>query len=440
MRKVFKLAAREYRAAVRTKGFIVGLLLAPLLMGGSGLAMLLLKDQVETTDRRVAIIDRSGVLAQALIQAAEARNEQMVHDPETGKKVRPAYVLFEMPDRPADRDGLHLELSGQVRQGELHAFVDIGGQVVDPEGTGASRDDQVKYFAKNASLDELRQWIGGSLNDRIRRLRLIGAGLEESQAGSIFAWVAVPGFGLLQIDTASGGIQAARQSSEGEAIGVPLILAMLMFLMIMMGAMPLMSTVMEEKSQRIAEVLLGSISPFQFMLGKVIGGVAVSMTAALVYVAVGVLAAERFGVAEFVPYAILPWFFAFMLLAITLFGSTFAALGSACNDAKEAQSLTLPAMIPIMIPMFVLMPVLQHPESTFATVLSLFPPATPMMMMLRMSTPAGIPWWQPVAGLAGMVLFTTLAVWGGGRVFRVGILMQGVPPKLGSILRWAVRG
>ncbi len=438
MRKVFKLTAREYRAAVRTKGFIIGLLVAPVLMGGSGIAMWLLKDQVDTSDRHVAVIDQSGALAASLAEAAEARNAQVVRDPESGAKVQPAYVLREIGGARGDGEALRLDLSNRVRAGALHAFLEIGPNVLDSDP--AAGDAWVRYYARNASLDEVRRWLGGTVNNVIREKRLARAGVESSMAREIFAWRPVEGFGLVEVDAASGDVREARQASEGEAVGVPLALVMLMFLMIMMGAMPQLSSVMEEKNQRIAEVLLGSVTPFQFMLGKVVGGVAVSLTAALVYVVGGVFAAQRFGVSEYIPFGILPWFFAYMFLAIMLFGSTFAALGSACNDAKEAQSLTLPAMIPIMIPMFVLGPVLQEPHSTFATVLSLFPPATPMTMMLRMSTPGGVPAWQPYAGLAGILLFTVAAVWGGGRVFRVGILMQGVPPKLSSVLRWALRG
>ena len=75
MRKTFWIAKREYKAAVRTKGFIIGMLFAPLLMGGGGIAMLLLKDKVDTTDKKVAVIDHSGVVAEALTVAADERNE-----------------------------------------------------------------------------------------------------------------------------------------------------------------------------------------------------------------------------------------------------------------------------------------------------------------------------------------------------------------------------
>jgi ABC-2 type transport system permease protein len=203
---------------------------------------------------------------------------------------------------------------------------------------------------------------------------------------------------------------------------------------------PLLNAVMEEKSQRIAEVVLGSAKPFQFMLGKVLGAVAVSLTGAVVYVVGGVLAIREMGLADYIPYHVLPWFFAYTLLAIVMLGATYAALGSICNDPTEAQSLMLPAMLPVMIPMFVLVPVLKEPESTLAVALSLFPFFTPILMLIRHTVLESIPMWQPWLGLLGMFLFAMFCVWAGGRVFRVALLMQGTPPKLGNLLRWAVWG
>jgi ABC-2 type transport system permease protein len=127
-------------------------------------------------------------------------------------------------------------------------------------------------------------------------------------------------------------------------------------------------------------------------------------------------------------------------LAIVLVGSYLAALGSACNDPKDVQNLMFPALIPVFLPLFFAMPILQEPTSAFATRASLFPLFTPLLMVLRKSAPAGIPAWQPWIGLAGVILFTVFSVWMGGRIFRIGILMQGGPPKLGKIVRWAIRG
>ena len=136
---------------------------------------------------------------------------------------------------------------------------------------------------------------------------------------------------------------------------------------------------------------------------------------------------------QHIPFHVLPWFFTFMLLNIVMLGAVFTALGSACNDAKQAQSMTMPAMFPVMIPMFLLVPILREPLSTFATGLSLFPLFTPTLMVMRMSTPGGIPAWQPWVGLALVAVCAVVAVWAGGRVFRVG-LQRGLPVGLALAL------
>ena len=438
MRKTLRLARREYKATVQTKGFIIGILLAPVLMSGSLIAMALLKDRVDTTDKRVALVDRSGIIAEVLVEAANARNTREVHDEESGRKVKPAYLIEIVEPNDEDPAVQRLELSDRVRGRHLHAFVEIGEEVLHPgENQEASR---ISYHAKNAVMDDVRGWMGWPINNHLRRARLADAGVDESNVRDLFHWVSVAGMDLVSVDEETGEIQDAQRSSEGEAIGIPIIMLMLIFLLTMMGAVPLLHSVMEEKSQRIAEVLLGSVRPFQFMMGKVLGGIGVSLTGSAVYVIGGIIVVKRMGLGEYIPYHILPWFFGYMVLNITMLGAMLAALGSACNDAKDAQSLTMPAMVPMMIPMFILMPVLKEPLSDFATWLSLFPPFTPTLMLLRFSTPAGVPTWQPWVGLVGVLAFTVLSVWAGGRIFRVGILMQGKSPKLPDILRWAIRG
>ena len=85
-------------------------------------------------------------------------------------------------------------------------------------------------------------------------------------------------------------------------------------------------------------------------------------------------------------------------------------------------------------------PILQRPNSILATVMSLFPPFTPMLMLLRQAMPSGVPAWQPWVGLVGVIAGALAITWGAARIFRVGILMQGKPPKLAELLRWALRG
>ncbi len=438
MRKILWLAAREYKVSVRTKGFIIGLVMFPIFMGGSGIAIAIFKDRVDTTDQRIAVIDRSGVVAGPLIEAAKERNANAIFEEESGKKIKPAYVLEIVEPNEENPRLQRLELSNKVRGGELHGFLEISADAVHP--SDGSDGPHVAYYAKNAIMDDAREWMGWPINTALRSARVKEAGLEESAIGDMFVWLGVDGLGLLTVDEKTGTVQDARRSSEGEAILVPVVMGMLMFMMIMMGAVPLLHSVMEEKTQRIAEVLLGSVSPFQFMAGKVLGGIAVSLTASAVYVVVGVFTIRNLGAGHFVPYHVLPWFFVYMLMAIVMYGAMLAAFGASCNEAKDAQNLTMPGLMPVMIPMFVMFPVLKEPLAGFATGMSLFPLFTPMLMMIRVSTPMAVPAWQPWVGLAGILVFTVLSVWAAGRIFRVAILMQGRPPRLGDLVRWAVKG
>lgn len=438
MRKILWMAQREYKVSVRTKGFIIGLIVFPIFMGGSGIAIALLKDRVDTTDRIIAVIDRSGVVAQALVTAANERNTSDIFKSGTGEQVKPAYILELVAPNDDDPKMQRLELSNRVRDGELNGFVEIGRDAVHP--AQASEAPIIAYYAVNAAMDDARGWMEWPINVSLRKARLVEAGVDEGEVGDLFAWLGVQGLGLATVDEETGIVRDARRANEGEAILVPAILGMLMFMMIMMGAVPLLHSVMEEKTQRIAEVLLGAVTPFEFMAGKVLGGVAVSLTAAAAYVAVSVVVFRHVGLDEFIPYRVLPWFFVYMVMAIVMYGAMLAAFGASCNEAKDAQNLTMPGMMPVMIPMFLMFPVLKEPLTGFATGLSLFPLFTPMMMMIRIGTPMAIPTWQPWAGLVGVFAFTIVSVWAAGRIFRVAILMQGRPPRVGDLLRWAIRG
>mgnify|MGYP000641611743 CR=1 FL=1 len=131
---------------------------------------------------------------------------------------------------------------------------------------------------------------------------------------------------------------------------------------------------MEEKSEKIAEVLLGTITPFQFMMGKVLGGVGVSLTTAAIYVGAAIFTLNQMGHESLIPYEILPWFFVLTILFIIMVGSGMASLGATANDSKDAQSLTFPAMLPVILPLFIIVPVIQDPGGPLATTLSLIPP------------------------------------------------------------------
>jgi len=320
----------------------------------------------------------------------------------------------------------------------LHAFVQIGRYVVHPQDS--KEQSRIFYYSENSAVDNVRGWINNNLNNKIREIRILELGVDPGKVRDLFYWVNAEGMGLVNVDSKTGNVIDAEKSSEMQTILVPYILLLLMFMMVMMSAVPLLNAVMEEKSERIAEVLLGSVTPWQFMTGKIIGSLGVSLTTSVIYIAGAVITLSRMEMTSIIPFDVIPWFFAYMLLNIVMIGSIMAALGAVCNDSKDAQAIQFPAMLPIIIPLFFMMPIILDPLGKMATGFSLFPLWTPMLMLLRQSTSVTIPVWQPVVGLVGVILFTMLCVWAGSRVFRSAIILQGKKPKFGTLIKYIIKG
>jgi ABC-type Na+ efflux pump permease subunit len=182
------------------------------------------------------------------------------------------------------------------------------------------------------------------------------------------------------------------------------------------------------------------VTPFELIMGKLLGTVGVSLTMVSVYLAGAYWALHHFGYAELFPTHLLVWFLVFMSLAVLMYGSLFSAIGAAVSDLKEAQSAMMPVLILAMLPMFVWLNVVRSPTATFSQVLSLFPPATPMLMLMRQAVPPGVPLWEPIVGVVLVLLTTIVCVFAAGRVFRVGILMQGKGANVVQMIKWAIHG
>lgn len=437
MNKALIIAKREYKAAVRTKGFLISILLLPIFMGGGLFVFTLLKDKVDISEKRVAVIDYSGMFNEYLTQTAESWNKNDIYN-DKKEQVYPTYKIELIKPDTNTAASQKLLLSERVRKKELHAFLQIGSNVIHP--LGAEEQSRIFYYGENAAVDNVRSWFNNVINNKIREIRLLELGIKQDKVRDLFYWVNTEGMGLVNIDTKTGKAGEARKSSELQTILVPYILLLLMFMMVVMSAIPLLTAVMEEKTERIAEVLLGSVTPWQFMIGKVLGSLGVSFTTSAIYIVGAVFTLNRMDMSHVIPYDVLPWFFVYMLFEIIMVGSIMAALGAICNDSKDAQAIQFPAMLPIIIPLFLMMPIILDPLGKMAVGFSLFPLWTPMLMLLRQSTSVTIPVWQPIVGLIGVALFTILCVWAGARVFRSSIILQGKRPKLGTLIKYIVKG
>lgn len=439
MRKMIVIAVREYQAAVRTKAFIVSLVLMPVMMGGSIVVQVLMRDKVDIKDKRVAVLDYTNQLYDSVATAANERNNKEIFEGggELRKQVKPRFVLEKAEASSADAAETRLALSERVRKDEIMAFVIVGPDVLKPSADPALA--AIDYHSNSPTYDDIQNWIAQPLHARIQQLRLQAANLDAGIVEAATRRIPVANLGLVSRDEA-GNITKAEQTNKIANVFVPLGLMMLMFMVVMIGASPLVQSVLEEKTLRIAEVLLGSIPPFQLMMGKLLGMVGVSLTIATVYLAGTFYALWQADYGQFFPAHVVWWFAFFQALAVLMYGALFIAIGAAVSDQKEAQNLMTPVMILVVAPMFVWVNVVREPSASLSLALSLFPPATPMLMVMRQAIPPGIPIWQPLLGAALVILTTLLCVFAAGRIFRVGILMQGKGAKVSEMFRWVLRG
>lgn len=448
-RKTIVIAVREYQAAIRTKTFLVSLILMPVFMGGSIGVQVLLRDKVDTTDKRIALVDCTGRLAAAILADAERRNHADVFqgDGAERKQTQPRFV-FESVAPPADPSpdalqALTLELSDRVRKRELFAFAIIPADAISRVASAAAPvttpSAGVAYHSNSPTYDDARRWLTGVLTKHTHEARLSDANVDTKLVMNALSPLRVDNLGLVSREV-TGEIKAAEKTNELATFFIPFGLLMLMFMVVMISAQPLLQSVLEEKMQRIAEVLVACASPFELMMGKLLGTAGVSLTIVCVYLLGGLFAMERLGVAGLFPKHLIGWFILYQCLAVLMFGSMFSAVGAAVNDLKEAQNLVTPLMLVVVVPLFIWFNVVKEPNASFSVIASFFPFATPMLMIVRMAVPPGVPTWQPVVGALSVLATTVGCVFAAGRVFRIGILMQGKAPKLRELIGWMLRG
>ncbi len=172
------------------------------------------------------------------------------------------------------------------------------------------------------------------------------------------------------------------------------------------------------------------------MLGKLLGSGGVSIVLAAIYMTGGVLMARHYGYGDAIRTSDLVWVLVFLSMAIVMFGSIFLTIGAACSDLKDAQGMMMPAMLLLMLPWMTWFSILNAPESGVSVALSLFPTATPFLMLLRIAIPPGPPMWHVGLGVALTAATSLALVHAAGKVFRTGLLMQGKAATLGEMWKW----
>ncbi len=415
MKRALLVASREFIENVRTKGFWLGIMMLPIML----IMIAVIPIIVESTrePKTFTVIDESGWLLDASLERIALN----------GPQDRFSYVPADGRDPEA--------LNEAIIRGELFAYFMLGRDPVND-------DEGFRYISNNLTNRELSAWFGRHVSAEVRLRRLARENLTEEVAN----WVTRPiEFEGVQISTDGDEEEVSAQDVVRQ--WTPVAFVYLLWISILINTQMLLTNTIEEKSNKLIEVLLSSISPVQLMAGKILGiaatGLAIISTWALMAllffvglpeffnidlpVNLGDILTEPVYIGSFLVYFVLGYLF---------YAALLVGLGSICNNLKEAQNLMLPVQLVQMIPIFVMVPVGQDPNGVLAKILSFIPPLTPFVMMNRAAGPPSFTEYAITTAL--LIASIALALWFAAKIFRIGILMSGKPPKLREVLRWLV--
>ena len=422
MHNIFLFARREYLETVRKKSFIVMTILLPALMFGFTVlpSMIASKKSGEAQKIVIASLDQ---------QFANDVRDKMLASPTQEK---PSKRREERVPR-----GFDIQIDTNVSPSEEAALTqkvnahEIDGYLWAPADALAQR--KFSFRARTSSDFDTQGALGSAVREALLRqsMRKRGANADEITDA------------LRPIDIDTKKIENGKVSESGglAMFFTALLLMIMLYVTILMYSMSVMRSVLEEKNSRIFEVLLSTATPKELMAGKILGAAGVGLT----QIAIWTLAASPFAAQSISMYgesfhlnlsvANMIFFGAFFILGFLLYSALAAALGASVNSEQEAQQFQFVIMMPLIVSVIFMTPVIQQPHSTLATVLSLIPFCTPLLMYTRIlvETP---PAWQIALSLVLLIgtIYAMLAIC--SRIYRVGILMYGKRPTLPEILKW----
>ena len=290
MRKILIVAQSEFATLVRSKAFMVSIVLMPVIMVLSVVLMRATKNATDGKDRTFAFVDYTGVLGEPLVAVAQVLNAGSgdLADPQA-LRTTPRFIPVEVKPDGRPPEALRLELSDRVRRQELFAFVELPENLLDPAGKA-----QIRYYSDHPSYNALSSWLRVTVNGLVLNERFRRASIDRALVSRLTRQAPVENLGLFERD-AAGTVKQAEEVDQVRAQGVPLAMLVLMYITVMSSAPQLLNSVIEEKMSRISEVLMGAITPFQLMMGKLIGSVGVSVLLAAIYIAGGLVVAQVLG-------------------------------------------------------------------------------------------------------------------------------------------------
>jgi ABC-2 type transport system permease protein len=408
--KYLDVARWEFMEKVKSKAFIISLVLMPLIMVVFGVLPGLLASKPDDKVITVGIIDETGQILQPL--AAKLDEKYKLPDG------RPNYHV-----RNLKEDGLSDDLKAKsvklITNKEMEGYFTIPASVYD--------SGKVEYRAENVGNLRISERFSRTIEEVIVEHRLVGRGLNPADIKKLMASVDVKA-----LKVSEGGKEKESGFIETFASAY-IVIMMLMFLVLTSGQL-LIRSVVEEKSNRVIEVLLSSCSARDLMIGKILGLSGLGILQILIWGMIGLGIALKSGANIFemepvlvaVLYVIVGYFF---------YSAIFVAAGSPVTTEQEAQQITSYVSLILVFPMVLMVPAMQNPDSSMIKILSYIPLLTPAFMVLRVSIQMP-PLWEILATLGLLMASTVVMMWVAGKIFRTAILVYGKRPSIPELIRW----
>ena len=406
------IITREYLERVKRQSFIISTILTPLFMILLMIAPALIAMISTPEQKEIAVVDESGMIGRTL------QNNESVRFIDTRK------TLGELM---ADED--------------LYGVLVIGADII-------KNPSNVSLYTRGSLSMQLENEISSSIKHTVESIRLkeynianLARIMEEINAD-------------VSLSTFRLDKDESSETSSVMSYIIGMVMSLMLYMFILLYGQMVMTSIIEEKNNRVLEIVVSSVKPAYLMLGKILGVGLVALTQILIWALIicsvttwgipslvaGVTDGDllsSFGVLGDSGYmlSLFGYLILFLIGGYLFFSAIYAAIGSAVDNIQDASQLQSVAVIPIILGMVFSMTVVNDPDSTMALWASIVPLTSPMVMMARL--PFGIPAWQIVTSLVVLYLSFLFLVWLAAKIYRVGIFMYGKKPSFAELIRWA---
>lgn len=409
------IVAREYLERVKRKSFIISTILMPLFMVAMMALPTVLMVMSGPEECRIGVIDDSGKIAQTL---------------QGGDEISFTTITDQSFDQAKESS-------------EFDAFLVIGPDVV------ANPNASITFYTQGAPSIQTEQFVSSQIENTIETIRINNSGVENLRdiMKSVKAEVEMKTFRLDK--------EEETETSSMLSYGMGFMATFILYMFIMLYGNMVMNSIIEEKNNRVLELVVTSVNPTWLMMGKIIGVGLVAVTQMLVWAAIimigsgwvlpmltsmaaGADGSMMAAMSQLTDLAFMGQYLLYLILFLIggyfFYASIYAAIGSAVDNLQDASQLQTVAILPIILAFVISMSVVNDPNSSLAMWTSFIPFTSPMVMMARM--PFGIDGWQMAVSLVLLYAGFVGMVWVAAKVYRVGIFMYGKKPTFGDLIRW----